>query len=226
MNPGKNYNNIIETLVSIFTVFDGELKVLLLKKQTDPYKGYWVLPGELVKCDETLEDSITDAILEKTGLSSVYLEQSNSFSSLNRNPEGRVIAFSFIALTDSVTVNLKRNINEDYETSWFSIDSIPKMGYDHDIILEKALNLLKNKLSDYTFLKYLFPSDFTLPELQSVCEQLMRVKMDRRNFRKKILNSELIESTGDKNEGLMGRPANLYRFKIDNNNINTFSESA
>lgn len=226
MNPGKNYNNIIETLVSIFTVDDSELKVLLLRKKTEPYKGYWILPGEFVRNDESLEDCITDAILDKVGLSSMYLEQANSFSNLDRNPEGRVIAFSFLGLIDSVTVKLKRVEVEDYETDWFSIDSIPKMGYDHDIILNKAIELLKGKLSDYSFLKYLFPSDFTLPELQNVYEQLTRIKIDRRNFRKKILNSELIESTGDKNEGYTGRPANLYRFKPNNLNINTFSESA
>lgn len=226
MNLGKNYNNIIETLVSIFTVEDGELKVLLMRKKTDPYKGYWILPGELVRCDETLEDSITDAILDKVGLSSMYLEQANSFSSLDRNPEGRLIAFSFLGLIDSITVRLRRNENLEYETNWFSIDSIPKMGYDHEIILDKAIDILKGKLSDYSFLKYLFPSDFTLPELQSVYEQLTRIKLDRRNFRKKILNSELIESTGDKNEGYMGRPANLYRFKANTANINTIGESA
>lgn len=226
MNPGKNYNNIIETLVSIFTVEDSELKVLLLRKKTEPYKGYWTLPGEFVRNDESLEDCITDAILDKIGLSSMYLEQANSFSNLDRNPEGRVIAFSFLGLIDNVTVKLKRVEVEEYETDWFSIDSIPKMGYDHDIILNKAIDLLKGKLDDYSFLKYLFPSDFTLPELQSVYEQLTRIKIDRRNFRKKILNSELIESTGDKNEGYAGRPANLYRFKPNNLNINTFSESA
>ncbi len=226
MNLGKNYNNILETLVSIFTVEDGEMKVLLMRKKTEPYKGYWILPGGLVKNDETLEDCITDAILDKIGLSSMYLEQANSFSDLDRNPEERIIAFSFLGLIDSVTVKLKRIEREEYETNWFSIDSIPKMGYDHDIILNKAIDILKGKLSDYSFLKYLFPSDFTLPELQSVYEQLTRIKIDRRNFRKKILNSELIESTGDKNEGYTGRPANLYRFKPNNLNINTFSESA
>lgn len=226
MNPGKNYNNIIETLVSIFTVEDGEIKVLLLRKKTEPYKGYWILPGELVKNDETLEDSITDAILDKVGLSSMYLEQASCFSALDRNPEGRIIAFSFLGLIDNITVRLKRIEKEEYETNWFSIDSIPKIGYDHDVILNKTIEILRQKLNDYTFLKYLFPSDFTLPELQSVYEQLTRIKMDRRNFRKKILNSELIESTGDKNEGYMGRPANLYRFKLNEASMNTFGESA
>lgn len=225
MNLGKNYNNILETLISIFTVIDGEIKILLLRKKTEPYKGYWILPGEFVKCDETLEDSVTNAILDKTGLSSMHLEQGNSFSSLDRVPDNRVIAFSFLGLIDSVTASLKRVEKEEYETSWFSIDSLPKVGYDHELIINKSIDILKNKLNDYTFLKYLFPCDFTLPELQSVCEQLTRIKMDRRNFRKKVLNSELIESTGDKNEGYMGRPANLYRFKLNTLNTNTFTES-
>ena len=225
MNLGKLYNNILETLVSIFTVTDGEIKVLLFRKKTEPYKGYWILPGEFVKNDETLEDCITNVIIDKVGLSSMYLEQVNSFSAIDRVPDERVIAFSYLGLIDSVTVNVKRIENIEYETAWFSINSIPKMGYDHDIILNKSIDVLKNKLSDYNYLKYLFPADFTLPELQSVYEQLTRIKMDRRNFRKKILSSELIESTGDKNEGYAGRPANLYRFKINEMNTNTFSQS-
>ena len=226
MNPGKNYNNIIETLCSIFTVDEGEIKILLMRKNTDPYKGYWILPGELVKNDETMEDSITSAIIEQTGLTSIYLEQANSYSELDRNPEGRVIAFSFLGLIDSITAKLKRIEVEGVETNWFSIDSIPKMGYDHEIIVNKAIEILRKKINDYTFFKFLFPSDFTLPELQSVYEQLTRVKIDRRNFRKKILNSELVESTGDKNEGFTGRPAILYRFKSFNNDSNIFGQSA
>lgn len=216
MNLDKEYNNILETLVSIFTVNDGDVKVLLMRKKTEPYKGYWILPGDYVKNNETLEDNIVDTIYKKLGISSIYLEQANSYSSLERNPEGRVIAFNFLALVDSVSIKLKRVEREDYETNWFSIDSIPKMGYDHEIILDKAIELLKNKLSDFNALKYLFPSDFTLPELQGAYEQLMKVKIDRRNFRKKILKSSLIEPTGDKNDGFMGRPANLYRFKTVN----------
>lgn len=216
MNLDKEYNNILETLVSIFTVNDGDVKVLLMRKKTEPYKGYWILPGDYVKNNETLEDNIVDTIYKKLGISSIYLEQANSYSSLERNPEGRVIAFNFLALVDSVSIKLKRVEREDYETNWFSIDSIPKMGYDHEIILNKAIELLKNKLSDFNALKYLFPSDFTLPELQGAYEQLMKVKIDRRNFRKKILNSSLIEPTGDKNDGFMGRPAYLYRFKTVN----------
>ena len=225
MNPGKNYSNIIETLISIFTVEDGEIKVLLTRKQDEPYKGYWVLPGEFVKNDETLEDCITEAAYEKMGITSMYLQQTNSHSSLDRNPECRVIAFAFLGLVDNITVKIKRIENEEYETNWFSIDAIPKMGYDHENILNKNIEVLKNKLSDYSVLKYLFPSDFTLPEIQNVYEQLTRVKIDRRNFRKKILNSELIESTGDKNEGFTGRPANLYRFKISGSNINAISQT-
>ncbi len=223
MNSQRNCDIAIETLISMFTVEDGEIKVLLMRKKTEPYKGYWILPGDFIKNDETLEDTIIDAVYDKLGIASMYLEQAGSYSAIDRNPESRVIAFSFFGLVDIVSIKLKRVENSEYETNWFSIDSIPKMGYDHDIILNKTIDILKNKLNDYSFLKYLFPSDFTLPEIQNVYEQLNRVKVDRRNFRKKILNSELIESTGDKNEGFMGRPANLYRFKSESNSVSTFS---
>ena len=106
-----NYN---ETLISIFSVFDGELKVLLLRKKTEPYKGYWILPGNLLRCDETIENNITDAVYDLTGLTNVYIEQTYSFSALDRNPDYRLIAISHIGLVDSTTVEIKREENSRF----------------------------------------------------------------------------------------------------------------
>ncbi|MBE6144960.1 MAG: NUDIX hydrolase [Firmicutes bacterium] len=219
---GRNYNNYLETLISIFTIDKGALKVLLLRKKTEPYKGYWILPGNILRNDETLEDNITDAVLDKTGLLSVYIEQCYTFSNIDRDPDGRVIATSFIGLVDSKSVEIKREERPEFETAWFSIDELPKLGYDHESIISRNIDYLKRKIVNSNVLKSLFPSDFTLPELQHVYEQILGRELDRRNFRKKFIGLDLIEDTLEKNVGFNGRPAKLYRFKDDIKEINLF----
>ena len=214
-----NYN---ETLRSIFSVFDGELKVLLLRKKTEPYKGYWILPGNLLRCDETIENNITDAVYDLTGLTNVYIEQTYSFSALDRNPDYRLIAISHIGLVDSTTVEIKREERENVESEWFKITDLPKLAFDHEMILNKNIKYLYSKIINSNILKILFPSDFTLPELQKVYEQVLDKPLDRRNFRKKFIALDLVEDTLEKNTGFNGRPAKLYRFKDDIKERNLF----
>ena len=214
-----NYN---ETLISIFSVFDGELKVLLLRKKTEPYKGYWILPGNLLRCDETIENNITDAVYDLTGLTNVYIEQTYSFSALDRNPDYRLIASSHIGLVDSTTVEIKREERENVESEWFKITDLPKLAFDHEMILNKNIKYLYSKIINSNILKILFPSDFTLPELQKVYEQVLDKPLDRRNFRKKFIALDLVEDTLEKNTGFNGRPAKLYRFKDDIKERNLF----
>ena len=160
-------------------------------------------------------------VCDKLGLPTMYIEQCYTFSNLNRDPDNRVVATSFIGLIDNITLVLKRQEKDDEELSWFDINSIPKMGYDHEKILNKLLDYFRKRIINSNILKILFPSDFTLPELQKVYEDVLNIKMDRRNFRKKMINLGYVIDTGDVNEGYMGRPAKLYRFneEIEERNI-------
>ena len=205
----------VETLIGIFTVDKGKIKILMMRKKTDPYKGYWILPGEMLSKNETLEDNITDVVCDKLGLPTMYIEQCHTFSNLNRHLDNRVLATAFIGLIDNITLVLKKQEREDIELEWFDINSIPKTGYDHDKIINKLVEYLKKRIINSNILKILFPSDFTLPELQKVYEQILNVNIDRRNFRKKLINLGYVIDTGDVNEGFMGRPAKLYRFNDD-----------
>lgn len=211
----KKYNNIVEVLTSIFTVNNGEVSVLLLKKQTDPYKGYWIIPSDIVSTMETLEERVNDTIYEKLGFNSITFENCGIYSDITRDQSARIIGISYMGIASSDLVEFKREERNNYISEWFSIDDIPKMGYDHERIIIEAIDYLKKRLLDSKILKKLFPSDFTLPELQKVYEQILGYKLDRRNFRKKFINLDLIEETGDKNSGCNGRPAKLYRFKED-----------
>jgi len=218
-----NDNNILfEAIINIFTVEKGTLKILLERKKEDPYKGYWQLPNELLNKNETLDQKITEILKQKIGIDSIYKEQSYTFSDIKRNPNERVIATSYIGIIDSKTIELKKEDLKNNDTEWFSISEIPKMAFDHKIIIENAIEKLRTRLVNSNVLKNLFPSDFTLPELQNVYENILNKKLDRRNFRKKFIALNIIEDTGYKNEGASGRPAKLYKFKENINEINLF----
>jgi 8-oxo-dGTP diphosphatase len=210
----EEFTNILETLATIFSVDKGEIKVLLLRKRTEPYRGYWVLPGNFLKTDEELETGIKNAVYEKIGYKNIPFEQHQAYSKLDRHISGRIIAFNFISLLDGKSVEIKRESRE-YETEWFDIHSIPKMAFDHADIVNDSISALRKKIVNSNVLKSLFPSDFTLPEIQSIYETILDKKLDRRNFRKKFISLGLIEDTGYKTESYAGRPAKLYRFKED-----------
>lgn len=214
----KEDSFILESLINIFTVEKGKLKILLERKKEDPYKGYWILPNETLKKDTTLEVTIESILNRTINTSKIYTEQNYTFSGIDRYPENRIISTSYIGLVD----NKKLKLNDEIELNWFNLDELPKIGYDHKEIIESSKELLKTKLVNTTILKNLFPNEFTLPELQSVFESIMNKNLDRRNFRKKFLTLNLIEETGNNSVGGSGRPAKLYKFKENIKDINLF----
>lgn len=217
----NRYINQIEVLVNLFTISKGKLNVLLFRKEEDPFKGYWMLPSNLLMVSETIEECARYTIDEMAGLNDVYLKQCNVFSKIDRLPNDRIVANSLIGLIDNQTLLLKK-VKRNYDSAWFPINELPKMVYDHGDILKDTIGYLRKELTNVELLKKLFPSDFTMPELQAVFEEILGKELDRRNFRKKIINLDILEDTGDKNNIKNGRPAKLYRFKEIENNIDIF----
>lgn len=208
----KSYYNIIETLVGILCVDKGVLKVLLKKKQNTPYKGYWILPGGFLTNEETLEENVTKVIETSTNIKGIPFEQCHLFSHLNRDSEDRILASTFLAFT---TKELAVTKISNIEYGWFDLNKLPKLGYDHNIILQKISDVVRANVKNNTngTIYKLFPNDFTIPELQVFFEYLLNKKLDRRNFRKKLILQDIIEDTGFKTLGSAGRPGKLYRFK-------------
>lgn len=215
-------NNVaIEALAPIFTIEDGAFKILLIRKKSEPYKGYWILPGGIVSKDKTIDEAISEKVLEQAGIDNLNFEQSYVFSDIDRVPNKRVIAVSLISIVDEFKIKAHQ-VSTNFEVSWFSIDKLPKIGYDHGRVIEVAISQLKTKLNQSKTLQQIFPSDFTLPEIQKIYEQVSAKELDRRNFRKKFLKLSLIEETGYKAPSVTGRPAKLYRFKQDIENVILF----
>ncbi len=195
----------------IFTVIGNKLNVLLIKIKYGPFVGSWGVPGGKVRIDETLDDAAKRELFEKTGLKDVYLEQLYSFGKASRDPRARIISVAYFALVDHSKVNLM--VTGKYEDiGWFPVHKLAKLAYDHNEIVEYALFRLKNKIK-YTNIVYsLLPEKFTLSELQRIYEMTLEKKLDKRNFRKKILSSNLIKESGMK-VGVPHRPSRFYSFK-------------
>lgn len=203
----------IHVITALFTVEQGITKVLLIKRKNEPFLGDWVLTGGALYNNEDLEAGALREIEEKTGITKVKINQFKAFGKVDRSPVMRMVAIGFIGILDSKRVNLLRETKNTSNADWFPIDKIPPLGYDHEEILHDAILELRKQIVKSNILKSLFPDGVTLPELQKTYEAILDKKFDRRNFRKKILNLDLIEdtNTSDRFEG--NKPAKVYKFK-------------
>ena len=151
-------------------------------------------------------------IKEKTGIENIDIYFSSVFGDVNRSPLKRMIAITYIGIIDSNRVEFLKNTNKTSDADWVPIDKIPKLAYDHNNILNEAINTLKEKIVETDILKSLYPEGFTIPEIQKAYEVILDKKFDRRNFRKKILSIGLIEDT-NKTVNFEGKKqAKLYKF--------------
>ncbi|GAC1426945.1 MAG: NUDIX domain-containing protein [Ktedonobacteraceae bacterium] len=188
-----------------------DLQVLLVKRRSWPYEGMWAIPGGFVNMNESLETAAKRELQEETGLQDMYLEQLYTFGDPGRDPRTRVITVVYFALLDSERLQV-RAASDASDVGWFSVYSLPPLAFDHDQILDYTLNRLRGKL-DYTTIAFsLLPEQFTLRELQRVYEIIQHKRLDKRNFRKKILSTGILEDTGEKKMEGTHRPARLYRF--------------
>ena len=206
-------NQGIHVITALFTVEQGITKVLLIKRKNKPFEGDWVLTGGALYNNEDLEEGALRELEEKTGISGVEIKQFKAFGKVDRAPVMRMVAIGFIGIIDSKRVHVLRETKNTSNADWFPIDKIPPLGYDHEEILHDALIELRKQIVKSNILKSLFPDEVTMPELQKTYEAILNKRFDRRNFRKKILNLNLIEDTNlsDRFEG--NKPAKVYMFK-------------
>lgn len=200
--------------VVIFTLLDGELKVLLVKRRRWPCEGMWAIPGGFVRPEESLEQAARRELEEETGVHDVYLEQLYTFGDPTRDPRARVITVAYYALVSADRLELRPGAEEAEEVKWWPAYDPPELAFDHGRIVRYALQRLRYKL-EYSAVGFqLLPETFTLTELQTAYETILREKLDKRNFRRKVLAADILERTTSFRAG-DHRPARLYRFKRD-----------
>ena len=197
--------------VVMMSVRQGDLQVLLIKRRSWPFEGMWAIPGGFVNMNESLETAAKRELWEETGVEDVYLEQLYTFGDPGRDPRTRVITVVYFALLDSERLQV-RATDDAVDVGWFPVYQLPALAFDHARILQYALERLRGKLEYTTIAFSLLPEQFTLRELQRVYEIILHRRLDKRNFRKKVLSTGILEDTGAKKMEGTHRPARLYRF--------------
>jgi len=197
--------------VVAFTLRDDDLLALLIQRQAPPFKGRWAIPSECIRDAEPLEATAL-CTLEKYDVHDMYLEQLYAFGDARRDPRGRTIAVAYLALVPATSAT--RAGSDTSDVRWWSVYKPPRLALDHAQILDYALQRLRNKL-EYTAVGFrLLPPAFTLTEIQRAYEVVLGSPMDKRNFRRRILEAGIIEETGERGFSI-GRPARLYRLRSD-----------
>lgn len=194
----------------IFGYDQSELKVLTLECNMAPYVGMPSLIGDLVNEDENLDQAATRILYERTGISDIFLEQVKAFGETDRHPLERVVTIAYYAL---IKVDEFKNDNgalRQHQAKWSPLNQLEEMAFDHRVILESSLHLLRKRLIEYPLWMKLLPKYFSLPDLQNLFEAILGTTLDKRNFRKKISNLELVREVGKMQKDVPHRPAKLY----------------
>lgn len=190
------------------------LKVLLIQRGHDPYQGHWALPGGFVDLQEDLEFAALRELEEETGVRDVFIEQLFTFGAPNRDPRGRVISVAYYALVN-LTDHPVSPSTDAQSAEWFPITALPQLAFDHENILDTALNRLRAKVRYQPIGFELLPEKFTLTQLQNLYETILGLpkdnKLNKRNFRTRIQKMDVLKEKGIQ-EGVSHRPAKLYSF--------------
>ena len=205
---------LLTTDIVLFTIQQERLKVLLVRRASDPFKGCWALPGGFVQDGESLGDCARRELLEETGVDEAYLEQLYTFGDPDRDPRGRVVTVAYFALVRSDNLILEAATDAD-AAAWFPAIELPDLAFDHAEILQVARDRLSAKVEYSTIAFQFLPEEFTLSQAQTVHEAVLGRTLDKRNFRTALNARKLVKGTGRKYQDGMGRPAELFRLNSD-----------
>lgn len=204
----------------VFGYNENRLTVLLLNRKEAPFKDGWVLPGAFLQMEEKFAEACSRVLQTKLGMTSVFLEQLYTFDEPGRDPRGRVISVTYFALVNPKKFKIVAGKMAN-DVSWHDVQKMPSLGFDHSRIFKRALERLQAKIQYFPVGFELLDELFTMTELHELYECILDIQIDRRNFRRKILDSGYIVDTGQKREGVRNRLPTLYKFnkKLTPNNF-------
>jgi 8-oxo-dGTP diphosphatase len=217
----KAYLNPTVTVdIVLLTIRDQALQVLLITRDSEPFKELDALPGGYLLVGETTETAAKRVLKEKAGVENVYIEQLYTFDEAGRDPRGPVFSVTYLALVPPTLIPDEQSGTQ--HPKWFPIKKLPKLAFDHKKIIHYAKERLKGKI-EYTTIGFgVLPKLFTLTQLQQVYEIILEKEIDKRNFRKKIEQLGFLKETKETLSGMRQRPAKLYTLGTKSKTIQLF----
>lgn len=211
-------NNFSEAVIDalsidclIFGFKKNDLDILLVQHGEGISKGKWALPGGWIKYNESIDDSAHRILKDLTGVSNLFLEQLRAFGDTERYPSKRVITIVYYALVKPEDYKIHPGFTAA-DAQWFKLSSIPTLPYDHAKILKAGIEHLRHKVRHEPVGFNLLPKKFTLLQLQELYEAILQKKLDKPNFRRKLMKMNLLEQCKEKQTDVSHRAANLFRF--------------
>ena len=208
-----HFNSVFSTDCVIFGFEAGELKVLLIERNEDPFKDWYALPGNIVNPNESVDAAAQRILYELTGLHDLPMRQFHTFGEVNRHPQGRVVTIAYFAL---IRIGGQKDLMPITQYArkafWHPVNDLPKLAFDHTDIFNRAFKKIRAKLNYEPIAFELLPEKFTLTQLQSLYEAVLSKKLDKRNFRKKMLSYGFLKELAEKQKGVSYRAAKLYKF--------------
>lgn len=216
MNKADSYieQNIKVTVDAIVFGYNQEsgISVLLIKRKIEPYINDWALPGGFVLNNETLEEAVARELKEEAGVSINYLEQLFTFGKPDRDPRRRIISIAYFGLVKSTDFRLFAS-SDASEAEWFNIYQLPQLAFDHNDIVQKAINRLRAKITYEPIGFELLDRKFLFSDLEQLYMKLLDQEIDRRNFKRKVMSLGLVVELDEKAPSInVGRPGKLYSF--------------
>lgn len=208
------YKNNDEFLVAvdciIFGFHEKELHVLLTRRPVEPMKNEWSLMGGFMEAGESLNQAAEKVLFRYTQQKSVYMEQVGAYGEIRRDTGGRVISVAFYSLVQTDKFNT--SLAKKFDAKWINIRNLPPLIFDHNKMVEDALYLLQYKVSTSPIAFRFFNDKFTLPALQDLYEVIYQEILDKRNFRKKLAQMDLLDKLDEKDKENSKRGAFYYKF--------------
>ncbi len=214
MNFYKGEPSILLAVDCIIFGFNGEsLELLLIKRGIEPERNKWSLMGGFVQPTESPEGAASRVLKELTGLENVYMDHCGIFGDPKRESHERVVSMAYVALID--THKYEHIISDHYEAKWFPLDKHPDLIFDHDQMITAAKRAIRTKAALYPILFELLPEKFTIPQIASLYECVYNIELDKRNFSRKLLASDLIIKLKEKDKENSKKGAFYYRLNTD-----------
>lgn len=181
------------TVDNVVFCFDGtHLNVLLIKRGGEPYKDCWAFPGGFLEENETLEEAAKRELKEETGMEPIYMQEIGSFSTVDRDPRGRVISTGFYCIVAPAEKDRAIAGDDAAEAQWFPILEMPPLAFDHAEIYRKAILHLRLSFHLIPVAFQLLGETFTIPNIQRLYTDVFNRPFDRRNFQKRVLQLGLV----------------------------------